>query len=251
MNKKEEDHINHNAVKKFIKTLENIDHGKNINEIFIDFLIITSAALYSWKKDKKVEEEYLQIVKRYSKEQVSKMAELVGIMAINLQKEKTDFLGDVYSISGLANKKLGQFFTPYHIARFMTESAIIESDIKSKRIYKIYDSTCGSGVMLIAALAVVEKHGIDFKKKTLLVGKDISNQCAYMTFIQLSLLEAAAIVICGNTLTNEVIWQRETLWYHVYNIDKQSMKSEKKEKNMKAPKIGSGWLKKDLPKELF
>jgi hypothetical protein len=57
-----------------------------------------------------------------------------------------------------------------------------------------------------------------------------------MTFIQLSLLEVAAIVKCGNSLTDEVVWQRETLWYHKYDIGRRLMKQENDENNDKGSK---------------
>jgi type I restriction-modification system DNA methylase subunit len=243
-------YVTKKSTTKFIETLKNINRWKTPNEIFNDWLVMASAALYSWKKDKKVEEEYTQIEKRYSKEQMSRMAELFAIVTLGLQEEKTDFLGNIYSILGLGNKKLGQFFTPYNMARLMAEIAI-DPKTESKRILKIYDPACGSGVMLIAVLGLKEMHDTDFKKNILLVGQDIDVRCVHMSFIQLSLLGAAAIVIYGDTLTNEVIWQRETFWYHAYDIEKRLAEQEKKEKDIKLPRIDNELLKKHLQKELF
>jgi hypothetical protein len=40
-----------------------------------------------------------------------------------------------------------------------------------------------------------------------------------MTFIPLSLLGAPAIIICGNTLSKEVFWKRETIGYHIAGMN--------------------------------
>jgi hypothetical protein len=40
-----------------------------------------------------------------------------------------------------------------------------------------------------------------------------------MAHIQLTLLGIPAIIICGNSLTLETYWQRETIGYHLSGID--------------------------------
>jgi hypothetical protein len=40
-----------------------------------------------------------------------------------------------------------------------------------------------------------------------------------MAFIQLSLIGAPAVIICGNTITMTCYWQRETIEYHLSGID--------------------------------
>jgi hypothetical protein len=47
-----------------------------------------------------------------------------------------------------------------------------------------------------------------------------------MAFIQLSLLEIPAIIVCGNTITMETYWQRETIGYHLADMDFR-LRSEK------------------------
>jgi hypothetical protein len=44
--------------KEFMKILENIKPSKNAYEVFSDWLVLAAAALYAWKKDKRVENEY-------------------------------------------------------------------------------------------------------------------------------------------------------------------------------------------------
>jgi hypothetical protein len=35
----------------------------------------------------------------------------------------------------------------------------------------------------------------------------------------INLLAVPALIICGNTLTSEIFWQRETIGYHISNMD--------------------------------
>jgi type I restriction-modification system DNA methylase subunit len=232
----------------FITILKKISYKKTNREIFNDWLIMASAALYSWKKDMKVEEEYKQISKQYSEEQLTKFAQLLGITSLALQKNNDDFLGNIYNILGLIDRKLGQFFSPYNIAHMMAEIST-DVNMKENKIYKVYDPACGSGVMLLAIARVTINYKNDNNKNILLVGRDIDSQCVHMTFIQLSLLKVPAIVMCGNSLINEIQWQRETLWYHVYNIEERLIEQEKKENNIKPKMVNS--ILNHFQRELF
>lgn len=67
--------------------------------------------------------------------------------------------------------------------------------------------------MILSFAKVLNKHNINYQKYLLAEATDISDTCAYMTYIQLSLYGIPAIVTCGNTLTQEMRFKMETPFY--------------------------------------
>jgi type I restriction-modification system DNA methylase subunit len=217
-----------NYQKSFMSILEKIDKSKRSGEVFTDWAIMSSAALYNWKKNMDVENEYLLIEKKYSKAQLKMLAELLSYTVLALDENKKDFLGDIYMELNLGNKRLSQFFTPSSISILMAKMSLDEDMIKSGRTVSIMDPCCGSGGMLISSADVVEEYGGSYEN-ILLVGQDIDDLCAHMTFIQLNILKIPAIVKCGNSLTDDFNWSRETIWYHIYKIKDKMNKRDKED----------------------
>jgi type I restriction-modification system DNA methylase subunit len=205
--------------KDFIKILEHIKPSKHAYEVFSDWLILAAASLYSWKKDKAVENEYLEIAKQYTKEELDKHSELLLITINALERKEQDFLGEVFAFAELTNSRNGQFFTPYHISRLMADMAIGENGFPKRRVCRINDPTCGAGGMLVAGAMAMKERGFNYQQDTLFIGQDIDAGCARMAFIQLSLLGAPAIIYCMNTLTMKEFWHRETIGYHMAGME--------------------------------
>ena len=204
--------------KDFVKILESIRYSKSKYEVFSDWLIMTAATLYSWKKDKNVEEEYLHIANQYTKEELDKHAQLLAITVEALEKEEQDFLGEVFTFAELTNSRNGQFFTPYHISRMSAEMTIGDT-FPEGRIVWVNDPTCGSGGMLVAAASVMKEKEFNYQQNALFIAQDIDARCARMAFIQLSLIGAPAIIYCMNTLTMQEYWHRETIGYYIADMD--------------------------------
>jgi len=204
---------------RFIKTLENINLSKNTHEVFSDWLILAAATLYSWKKDKKVENEYIETAKRYSKEELDKHAELLGITVDALEEQEKDFLGDIFVSANLTNTNKAQFFTPYNVSKMMAEMIIDKNELPKNEIFTVCDPCCGSGGMIIASAMIMKKKGYNYQKSALFFATDIDARCARMAFIQLNLLGFPAIITCGNSLTKEVFWQRETIGYYLAGMN--------------------------------
>ena len=213
--------------KDFIKVLDSIKYSKSRHEVFNDWLILTAASLYApWKKCQEIENEYLEIANKYTKDELDKHSHLLAITVEALEEKEQDFLGEVFTFGELGNSRTGQFFTPYHISYLMAEIAIGENEIPDNRILKINEPTCGSGGMVIASIEVLKKRGFDYQNNAYFVCQDIDARCARMTYIQLSLLAAPAVIICGNTLTFETYWQRFTFGYYKSGMDFR-LKAEK------------------------
>jgi len=204
----------------FIKTLDNIHYSKNRHDLFSDWLVMASATLYStWKKDKKVEEEFLQVAKQYKQEELNQLSQLLAITVDALEEKEHDFLGEVFMSGEISNDRTGQFFTPYPISYMMAKMIIDEKEPPNNKVIRVTDPCCGAGGMLIAGAAVMKERGINFQRDVFFTGIDIDARCARMTYIQLSLIGAPAIVVCGNTLLYEAYWQRETIGYVISGMD--------------------------------
>jgi type I restriction-modification system DNA methylase subunit len=212
-------HTSNEHTKEYIKILNNIKPSRHSYEVFNDWLVMAAASLYSWKKDKTIEEEYLKIAQNYTPEELSKHCELLAITVSALENTEQDFLGEVFTVAELTNSRNGQFFTPYHISHMMAEVAIEDKGLPENRVCKINDPCCGAGGMLIAGAMVMKNRGFNYQQNALFIGQDIDARCARMAFIQLSLLAVPAVIICGDTLAMTCYWQRETIGYHLSGMD--------------------------------
>jgi type I restriction-modification system DNA methylase subunit len=212
-------YTNNHYVKDFINVLDKIKPSKHRHEIYSDWLILASATLYTWKKDKSVEEEYLQIASQYTTNELEQHAQLLAITVEALEEKDQDFLGEVFTHGELTNSRSGQFFTPYHISYLMAEMSIGEKELPKNRVLRISDPCCGAGGMLVATASVLKKQNINYQQDAIFYATDIDPRCARMTFIQMSLLAAPAVIICGNSLTFEVYWQRETIGFHMAGME--------------------------------
>jgi len=203
----------------FLYCLDKIKPYKHRYEVFNDWLILASATLYSWKKDKSVESEYQETAKQYTADELVQLSQLLVQTVEALEEKKQDFLGEIFTIGKLTNERNGQFFTPFHISSLMAKMVIGEKNHDKNRVIRISDPCCGAGGMLIAAALLYEERGINYQKDVFFTGIDIDKRCARMAYIQLSLIAAPAIIICGNTLTNDYFWQRETIGCHISGMD--------------------------------
>jgi type I restriction-modification system DNA methylase subunit len=206
-------------IKDFIKILERLKPSKHNYEVFNDWLIMTAAALYSWKKDAVVEEEYLMAARNYTQGELENHSQLLAITVEALENMEQDFLGEVFTGAELTNSRNGQFFTPYHISCMMAEIAMEEKEFPRNRVCRISDPCCGAGGMLVASTMVMKNRGFNYQHDALFIGQDIDPRCARMAFIQLSLLGLPAIIVCGDTITMKTYWQRETIGYHLSDMD--------------------------------
>jgi type I restriction-modification system DNA methylase subunit len=220
----------HNNYKKdFLQVLETIDKSKRPYQIFFDWLIMASAALYSWMKDEAVEKEYQNIAKQYSKKQLLKFSELLATTVNALTNEPSDFLGAILMELKAENKRKGQYFTPQDVSNLISEITIDNIEDYEK-IITIQDPCCGSGRMLISVANTLKNKNFNYQKNAYFVAQDIDIECCYMAFIQLSFLGMPSCVICCNSLWPDTMtWQRKTLFYFINNIEKRLYEQDKKD----------------------
>ena len=194
-------------------------HGRE--EVWRDFITMSACAI-SNSVDKRFydirEKMYMDTVKRYTKEEAEKMAEMFALVVMSLaEKPNQDFLGEAFSALGLHNEWKGQFFTPYHVGAFMAAVNIEPAvdQLKDKKLITVSDCCCGAGCLLIAFANEAMKAHIDFQSRVLFVAQDLDYVAGLMCYIQLSLLGCKAIVKIGNSLTDPFVnndMETDSVW---------------------------------------
>lgn len=169
------------------------------------------------------ENEYLRIINKYSDKERNLFPQILNAIVNEYERagEPIDLLGDIYEDLGLIKKGNAQFFTPLEVCKVMSKITINKNDsekaIKDKGYINVSDPACGSGRNLYAAYSELLNNGIN-SNKILLVGDDIDLTCCCMTYIQLSLMGASAIVHHQDTLTMN---RYDTFYTVCYSINKE------------------------------
>ncbi|MFH1147591.1 MAG: N-6 DNA methylase, partial [Pseudomonadota bacterium] len=141
------------------------------------------------------EERYMENVKRLGSKGATKASEIFAILLnhFTYQQQFGDVLGPVYQnlASMGARSILGQYFTPWSVAVAMAQMTLIDlekREAEEKRPITVCDPCCGSGVMLLAAKAVIaSRRGREALKEFAFYGQDIDPICVAMCRIQMRL----------------------------------------------------------------
>lgn len=194
--------------KKFIKLLDSYGGKYNSRDIFRDFVVMLAIAIKNRVYyEQKYEDQYLKIMQKYSKQEMEVFLLLADELIYLLFKgdKLRDVLGEIYQQIGSNSNRIGQVFTPGHVANAMAEMTINTEEVKKNDYILIGDPTCGSGMMLIASANKLRNDNINYCEKVFMIGQDLDFICVCMTYIQVSLYGIPAAIIYGNTLTQENI----------------------------------------------
>jgi type I restriction-modification system DNA methylase subunit len=193
----------------FMNCLQSIEYGRNNYDVFQDFLTLASLSFHNViAKDEKVEKEYLDIIGRYKNKK--QFAELLVITTLALEEKPHDFLGDIFMSAGFGNVRGGQFFTPYHLSKMMSDITIgdnFKEQIEKDGYVTLSEPCCGAGGMIIAASEVMKEKGFNPQTQMRFTGIDIDLKCCQMAYIQTSLLGLRGQIYHGNTISMEM-WKR-------------------------------------------
>ena len=193
----------------FMKCLQSIEYGRNNYDVFQDFLTLASLSFHNViAKDEKVEKEYLDIIGRYKNKK--QFAELLVITTLALEEKPHDFLGDIFMSAGFGNVRGGQFFTPYHLSKMMSDITIgdnFKEQIEKDGYVTLSEPCCGAGGMIIAASEVMKEKGFNPQTQMRFTGIDIDLKCCQMAYIQTSLLGLSGQIYHGNTISMEM-WKK-------------------------------------------
>ena len=145
-----------------------------------------------------MEPRYLEIVKRYTREELDVMAQLMGLLIV-IQEDHTaeggwyDALGNIYEYLAHASKAkaLGQFFTPEGVCDMMARMTTGETGPGDEETS--CDPACGSGRMLLAIHALNPTRAIK-------VGADVDPVCAKMCALNFWLHGIRGEVACMDSI---------------------------------------------------
>ncbi len=216
------------AQDEFIKLIESNCYEFQAWELFTDFCKLSAISMYQpFRKSEKLEEEYMQTIKKYKKDIVEIFPKLLSYVVMALEDKMGDFLGECFMSLKLGSKYTGQFFTPYHISVFM--ASIIGEATGEKE--GICEPCVGSGGMIIARADVLsKKEGLAYQNIMEVHAVDIDVLCVHMSYIQFSLLGLSAEVIHGNSLSNEIFEVWYTMKYILNASNKQYPHSREEKK---------------------
>ena len=166
---------------------------------FVHMAAYSISNAVNYRQDR--EDAYMNIVKKYTKDEANKIAELLSLLTLALEDNREqDFLGQLYMDYKFGDHKKGEYFTPYHVAGLMSELTGCQID-ETESFTTVNDPCCGSGVLLIAYANKLLKAGMNHHLKLLVVANDTNPCIALMCYIQLSLLGCAGYICIRNTFT--------------------------------------------------
>ncbi|NBI91870.1 SAM-dependent DNA methyltransferase [Lachnospiraceae bacterium] len=192
--------------KQFIDVFEQLCRRHHSWKVWQDFVNMSACAIANavdkrpevWKLR---EDSYMETIKRYSKDELNLISDLLGITTLALEENPAqDFLGKFYM-------RL-DFGSGWHVAELMAKLQLgdeAKGQIASKDYISVCDSCCGAGCMLMAFANVCKDDmDINYQRSVLFVGQDIDEVVAKMCYIQISLLGCPGYVVVGNSLSEPI-----------------------------------------------
>jgi len=198
--------------KELCKALTSVSDRYSTWQVFEDWLKISAIAISNavdWQFRDEREKEYFEIIKKYNKGELNRLADCLGILVKSLDKSFNtvgyyDLLGKVFHALELHNKYHGQFFTPFHICECMGRMNLGDGDLLNEQDFISCLEPCiGSGGLVLGLAKAMQVKDFNPQQQLLVTGVDIDIKCVCMAYLQLSLFGIPAVVIHGNSLTVE------------------------------------------------
>lgn len=224
----------------FSNLIAEIANGGNRYTVFNDFCKMSALSVaQKLNFDQRREDTYLEIVKKYSRNDVKKFVDMFWqltaalndciaekVLEVNCPEELTlqfplkcskphyeDVLGDIFTEMNQHDRKEGQVFTPAHVGNIMGELTLTEDyawgEIKRQGFIVIRENCCGSGAITFGVLNRLLNLNISPNYQTLVIASDTDERCVHMCYLQLSLYGIPAVVLQQNNISDEIYAE----WY--------------------------------------
>lgn len=189
----------------FRKLVEQNARRYRSHEVFRDFCemsAITLSNAVDFHQFEKREARYLQIAKRYEREELLRFSEMLAHVVEELEAGFSDVLGSLFMQLELGDHWKGQFFTPYEVSLLMASMLMgdVQAEVERKGFLLMNEPAIGAGAMVIAAADAMHKQGVNYQQHLHVTGIDLDETACHMAYIQLSLLHVPAIIVHGNSL---------------------------------------------------
>lgn len=191
--------------KEIVQTISKLSGKYSPYRVFYDWVHMTAVVIQNslylihdkvWQER---ENDYLELMKRYDKNEQKELVKMFDLLVNALDIKIHDYLGEIYMESGCGNKQTGQFFTPYHISK-LTASTNLPKELSGR--LKICEPSTGAGGMILATADILKERGINYQKKMKVVAQDLDWLGVYMSYVQFSMIGIDAIVLQGDALTD-------------------------------------------------
>lgn len=185
-------------MKTIIDEINKMSGGYHAHDIFQDWVTMMAISISNQVIYKQsLEDKYLEIAKKYTKEQLNKLCELSGRLTMLCENEIHDYLGEIYMGLNAGNVRTGQFFTPFHICELMAK---IRMDGYDGKLITLNEPSCGGSGNILAFAKAMKEKGYNYQDLLQVEAQDLDFKCVYMSYVQLSLMGINAKVIQGDTL---------------------------------------------------
>lgn len=201
--------------KKFVKLHAELSHRhSNILSNFAEMGALTIAnclSLRSSKQWKQREKRYTEIVRQYQPEETESLSSMLGCLVLSLEDRLHDAIGEIYMTDELCGRSKWDSdvcFTPWELARAMAKMTLANFQMPERGWFTMSEPAAGCGALVIAAAAILKEMEVNFQQTMHVTAVEIRPMLAHLCYIQLSLLGIPAIVIHGNTLSQETwsVW---------------------------------------------
>lgn len=184
-------------------------------------LAISNSVDFRYYKQR--EDMYMDIVRKYKKEEMQVFPEIFGEIVMQLEANpEQDLLGDLYMQLDLGSHWHGQFFTPYNLCAMMADTQLgvpEQYTVETVQPISVCDCACGGGALLIAAghqfRKAIAETGLNAQYYISLYAQDLSQVSAMMCYVQLSLLGFAGKIKLGDSLLHPLTDDDDgpDIWY--------------------------------------
>lgn len=195
-------------MKRIIDSINKMSGKYSSDQIFNDWVtslaisISNSCSLFHDKTWQQREELYRKIIEQYEENERYSFIELTNYLVEALENNMCDVLGEVYMRGNMGSDRTGQFFTPFHLSKAVSDCSMVQYFNNDDKII-INEPSCGGGGMIIAAAKTLMENGINYQSRMEVVAQDLDWRSVYMCYCQLSLLGISATITQGDTLLNK------------------------------------------------
>ena len=171
------------------------------------------------------EEEYLEVAKNYTKEELNRIAEAFASLVNEMQDNPfIDILGVYYMEVGAKSVRdaRGEFFTPKPVCSAMAKMMVDIEQVKEEgRPITVSDPASGSGGIPLAVAELFAPGHVDLLRMTC---QDISPLSCDMCYINMTLWGIPSKIIWGDTLrmTAEKVWCN-VHWFRVGEPEREKI----------------------------
>lgn len=191
------------------KQITALSHRHSTWQVFGDFLEFSALAISNavdLRQREKREARYMHAIGRYEREELGAFPAMLAEVVTQLEAKPRDVLGALFGELELANKWVGQFFTPQDVADMMARMVFTEGVaplIAEHGYIRVMEPAVGGGAMVIAACNALKEAGYNYQRQMHVTAVDVDERAVHMAYIQLALLHVPAVIVHGNSLTLE------------------------------------------------